>query len=352
MFRSPTAAALACLISFAGLSPSLAAPECPVPARGGPAADSAAATIGGQKITVAEVDARIAGELCKARVELAQKEAELRQQSTEQLIAEKLLEAEAKARGLAGVEALIAAEVVEPVSAPPDAELKAFYEANKARMGGASYDDMAPRIAEHLTGEARQARFEALVTGLRARSGVKLTLEPFRMKVEAKGPAKGPADAPVTIVSFADYECPYCAKAAASVAEAAAKFPGKVRLVFRDFPLDFHANAVPAAIAARCAGAQGKYYAMHDLLFADQQSLDPATFKAHAATLKLDAAKFDACFADPAHMAAINADHEAGKALGVEGTPAFFFNGIPLSGAQPAAAYEALIQAELDRARK
>lgn len=329
--------------------PALAAPDCPVPARGGPAAKSAAATIGGEKVTVGEVDTRIADALCKARVELAQKEAELRQQAIEQLVAERLLEAEAKKRGLDGVEALVTAEVVEPVAAPPEAEVKAFYEANKARMGGASFEDMAPRIAEHLTQEARQGRFEALVAGLREKGAVKITLEPFRLSVEAKGPSKGPADAPVTIVSFADYECPYCARAAESLEEARAKFPNKVRIVFRDFPLDFHPNAIPAAIAARCAGAQGQYYAMHDKLFADQKSLDPATLKAHAEALKLDAAKFEACFGDPSHLAAIGADQAAGKALGVEGTPAFFVNGIPMSGAQPTAAFVAAIEAELAR---
>lgn len=347
---SAFAACLACLALLGG--PALAAPDapkCPVPAAGGPAAGSAAAKLGDKTITVGEVDTRIARELCNARVELAQKEAELRQQALEQLIAERLLEAEAEARGLAGVEALIEAEVVKPVAAPPEAEVKAFYEANQARMGGASLQDMAPRIAEHLTQEARQGRFEALVAGLRQKGKVRVTLEPFRMKVEAKGPAKGPANAPVTVVSFADYECPYCAKAADNLEEAAAQFPGKVRLVFRDFPLDFHPNAVPAAIAARCAGAQGKYYPMHDKLFADQQSLDPATFKAHAAALGLDAKAFDACFADPTHLAAIAADQAAGKALGVEGTPAFFINGIPLSGAQPPAAFVNLIRAELDR---
>lgn len=345
MHRPPLAAALALFALSA--APALAGPTCPaIPS---PAAKSTAAKIGGETVTVADVDARVADQLCKARIELAKKEAELRQQALEELVAERLLEAEAKARGLAGVEALIEAEVVKPVAAPPEAEVRAFYTANQARMGGASFDDMAPRIAEHLTGEARQGRFDALVEQLREKAKVRVTLEPFRLPVEAVGPARGPADAPVTIVSFADYECPYCARAAESLEAAAAQFPGKVRVVFRDFPLEFHANAVPAAIAARCAGAQGKYYAMHDKLFADQKSLDPATFKGYAEALGLDGAKFDACFSDPKHLAGISADQQAGKALGVEGTPAFFVNGIPLSGAQPTAAFVAAIRAELER---
>lgn len=347
MSPMPSLALLAVLL---GASSAAAAPTCPITA--GPKASAPAAKVGKATITVGELDARIAEQLCSARVELAKKEAELRQQAIEQLIAERVLEAEAKKRGLAGVEALIEAEVVGPAAAPGDAEVRAFYDENQARMGGASYEEMAPRIIGHLTQEARQARFEAFVGGLREEAAVRITLEPFRMPVDATGPAKGPAKAPVTIVSFADYECPYCARAAESLEAARVKFGDKVRIVFRDFPLGFHQNAIPAAIAARCAGAQGKYYEMHDKLFADQKSLDPATFKAHAAAIGLDGAKFDACFADPTHMAAIAADQAAGKALGVEGTPAFFVNGIPMSGAQPTAAFVAAIEAELARKKK
>lgn len=341
----------ALLIAAALALPAVAAADgCPVTA--GPKAKAAAAVVAGQTITVGALDTRIADQLCKARVELARKEAELRQQALDQLIAERLLEAEAKARKLAGVEALIDAEVVQPVSAPAEAEIRAFYEQNQARMGGATFEQVSPQIAQHLTQQARQSRFEALVEGLREKAKVKVTLEPFRLPVEAKGPSRGPASAPVTIVSFADYECPYCARAAESLEAARAQFGDRVRVVFRDFPLEFHQNAVPAAIAARCAGAQGKYWAMHDKLFEDQRALDPPSLKAHAAAIGLDAAKFDACFADPQHLAAIAADQEAGKKLGVEGTPAFFVNGIPMSGAQPTEAFVAAIEAELARKKK
>lgn len=340
-------AALGLALAALSAPQSAAAQACKIP--DGPKAKATVARIGKKAVKLSELDARIADELCKARTELAKKQAELRQQALDQLIAERLLKAEAKARKLDGVEALIKAEVIDGTPAPSDAQVQAFFAANQDQMQGATLEQIGPRIRGHLHDQARQATFDALVEGLRVKGKVTVSLEPYRVQVEAKGPSRGPQDAVVTIVEFSDYECPFCAKAAASVEEARALFPDHVRVVMRDFPLDFHPNAVPAAIAARCAGAQGKYYEMHDKLFANQKQLDPATFKAHAQALGLDLGAFDACFADPQQLAAVAADHKAGAAVGVEGTPAFFVNGVPLGGAQPTSKFIELIEAELRR---
>ncbi|MCB9542294.1 MAG: thioredoxin domain-containing protein [Myxococcales bacterium] len=327
-----------------------AAEKCPLPPAQKPGA--VVARIGKTTVKLSELDAKLADDLCRLRVELAQKEADLRQRGLDQMVAERLIEAEAKKRGLADPEALIKAEVVDATPAPGDEEKRAFYAANQGQMGGATYEQIGPRIGEHLHQQARQARFDALVRRLRDEAKVETLLEPYRLPVAATGPARGPADAPITVVGFADYECPYCARAAESLAEAAAKFPGKVRIVFRDFPLDFHPNAVPAAIAARCAGAQGKYWEMHDLLFANQRALDATALRGHATALGLDGTKFEACMRDPAQIAAVAADEAAGKKLGVEGTPAYFVNGIPLSGAQPVEAFVTVFEQELARKGK
>jgi protein-disulfide isomerase len=187
------------------------------------------------------------------------------------------------------------------------------------------------------------------VNGLRQKHNAQDLLEPPRVKVDASGFAKGPKDAPITIVEFADYECGYCSRAMESINQVMAKYPGKIRLVYRDFPLEFHQNAVPASIAARCAGAQSKFWEMHTKLFENQSGLTVENFTKWAGELGLDMTKFDACSKDQMVMASIQADIQAGSSLGVSGTPAFFVNGVSLSGAQPPEAFIKIIDRELAR---
>lgn len=142
----------------------------------------------------------------------------------------------------------------------------------------------------------------------------------------AANPALGAADAPVTIVEFLDYQCPFCQKFALET------YPriktnyidtGKVRYVSRDFPLPQHERARPAAIAAACAGEQGRFWEMHDALLAGAGRLRDSDIAAHARTLGLDRARFDACRAEPRHAKRLNADYAAARAVGVSGTPNF-----------------------------
>jgi protein-disulfide isomerase len=174
-----------------------------------------------------------------------------------------------------------------------------------------------------------------------------------RYRAEIQGaPTKGGKDAPVTIVEWADFQCPFCARAEATLAEIMAAYGDQVRLVWRDQPLPFHDHALPAALAARAAGAQGKFWAMHDKLYADQQRLDPATFEKYAGELGLDLTRFKAAFDSKKLKAAIGADAAAGKKIGAMGTPAFFINGKFLSGAQPFEAFQGKIDAELENAHR
>jgi len=124
-------------------------------------------------------------------------------------------------------------------------------------------------------------------------------------------------------------------------------YPDKVKIVFRDFPLGFHSDAVPAAVAANCAGEQDKYWEMHDLLMSNQRALDEATLVSHANSLSLDMDKWATCRKDPAQTAEVQKDQEDGAKVGVTGTPAFFVNGIMLSGALPYEQFETIIEREL-----
>ena len=168
-----------------------------------------------------------------------------------------------------------------------------------------------------------------------------------RLKVAADGPAKGPDKAPVTIVEFSDFECPYCVKAEETVQEVLKTYEGKVRLVYRDFPLPFHPHAQKAAEAAHCAGDQGKYWDMHSALFSNQQALGAEDLKSHAKKLGLDSGKFDKCLDSGEKAALVEENKKAGAEVGVSGTPAFFVNGILISGAQPFSEFKSINDKEL-----
>lgn len=162
-------------------------------------------------------------------------------------------------------------------------------------------------------------------------------------------PARGPEDAPVVIVEFSDYQCPFCRRFRQQTFDRLFQAYGdKIRFVYRDFPLtQIHPEALNAAIAANCAGEQGQYWAYHDKLFEQAQGLSHDAYLAYAAELGLDMDAFQACLQDPAQKEEVLADRDAGAQLGVTGTPTFFINGIPVVGAQPFEVFQQIIEGEL-----
>ena len=173
-----------------------------------------------------------------------------------------------------------------------------------------------------------------------------------RIRVDVAGaPARGPADAPITIVEWSDFQCPFCARVEETLTRLRQEYPDKLRFVWRDMPLPFHEQARPAAMAARAAGAQGKFWAMHDRLYADHVTpLGRERFEKEAAELGLDGKRFRAALdAQDAKdgKGAIDADILAGTKAGATGTPTFFINGKVLTGAQPYETFKARIDDEL-----
>ena len=161
---------------------------------------------------------------------------------------------------------------------------------------------------------------------------------------------KGDKDAPVTIVEWSDYECPFCARFyTQTYGQILTKYieTGKVKLIYRDFPLGFHPQAQKAAEAAECAGEQGKYYDMHDKLFEEGVQGGVATFKNYAKEIKLDQSKFDKCLDSGAMASEVAKDMTDGQAAGIQGTPGFVINGQLVSGAQPFQVFEQVIEAAL-----
>jgi len=161
---------------------------------------------------------------------------------------------------------------------------------------------------------------------------------------------KGEEDAPVTIVEFSDYECPFCTRFYTDTfGQLKTKYidTGKVKFVYRDFPLSFHQNAQKAAEAAECAGEQNKYYEMHNKLFEDGVSGGVTAFKGYAEEIGLDTNEFNSCLDSGKMAAEVKKDFNDGAKFGVSGTPAFFINGKLLTGAQPIQAFEQMIEQEL-----
>jgi protein-disulfide isomerase len=177
------------------------------------------------------------------------------------------------------------------------------------------------------------------------------TVGPVDVSVD-DDPALGPEDAPVTIVEFADFQCPYCATFnTQTLPQILSNYGDRVRFVYRDFPLtSLHANALKAAEASECADDQGAYWKYHDLLFQNQSALDDASLKGYAASLGLDTATFDDCLDSDKQQSEIQKDFQDGNTAGVQGTPSFFVNGMPLVGAQPYSAFQAAIEAALKEA--
>jgi protein-disulfide isomerase len=174
------------------------------------------------------------------------------------------------------------------------------------------------------------------------------TVGPVDVSVD-DDPAQGAEDAAVTIIEFSDFQCPYCARFdTETLPQILSNYGDRVRFVYRDFPLtSLHANAVKAAEASECADDQGKYWEYHDLLFQNQSALDDASLKSYAASLGLDTAAFDECLDSDSKVSEIQKDFQDGSAAGVQGTPAFFVNGILIEGAQPYTVFQSAIEAAL-----
>jgi len=339
----------AVLLVLAPLAVSCGRSSVPPPAAArssAPAASpsGAVAEVNGVAIPASELDERVYNRLASLR----QQEYDVRRQTLDELIAERLVAAEAGKRGISA-EQLLKQEVDKKVELPEQKQLETIYEQNKLRFGSAPKAEAVARIKEILTQRAVADRRAAYEKELRRAAKVTVRLEPPRTEVAipAGAPATGPKDAPVTIVEFTDYQCPYCHQSQRAIDEVLTRYSGKVRLVHLDFPLDIHPEAVAAARAARCAGEQGKFWEFHRSLMTQNGSMDEDDLKGRAKKLELKESAFGTCLASARHDEAIQAELHQGTELGVNGTPAYFVNGRMLSGSQPVEAFADVIDAEL-----
>jgi protein-disulfide isomerase len=309
--------------------------------------------VGEWTVTLADVDQRAlsldAGQFRSLRLRDALHEA--RRQTLDALIAERLIDLEASRRAIS-TEDLLEQEVERRIAPVTDTEVSAWYEQNRARVNNAPLESVAGNIRDFLERSRRQEAVNRLVSSLTAKTTVTVALEPPRdpITVAADEPARGPADAPVEIVVYSDFQCPYCGRVVPALEKVLEANSETVRLVFRDFPITaIHPLAVGAAIAARCAHEQGKFWEYHDRLFANQGRLANEDLKQHAAALGLDAEQFSSCLDQEKTRPLVEEAAASGERLGISATPAFFINGRLLSGAQPYEAFQSIIDDELQR---
>lgn len=306
------------------------------------------ATVNGQPITAAELEPLIAAKLLPVR----QREYDVTMEAIHEIAFERLVAAEAAHRAMT-VEELLKVEVADRAPQPTEDEIKLMLRYLAARLPP---DPAEARkvVVESLRNQKVQERQAAFRESLFARGNVVANVLPPRARVTVapNDPVRGDNDSPVTILEFSDFQCPYCVRSQPTISRLTAEFEGRVRLVFKQFPLtQIHENAQVAAEASLCAGDQKKFWEMHDWLFANTSSMSRDDIVKAAPGLGLDPAVFGRCIDEHHHAKDVEADIQEGLRIGVTGTPAFFVNGRLISGGGYEA-FAAIVQQELALAAK
>ena len=322
--------------------------------RPGPAdaSSSPAASVGDRVFTTAEVDARWTADAPSQHAQVAQALYNARRAALDALIDEYLLDRAARARSLTR-EAFELEETTRLMRPVTEQEMAEGYAQIGKAMGWRTLQEAAPFLRELLEGERRKAALAELLSTLRkSEPALRINLDPPRRTVEVgpEDPADGPATAPVTIVEFADFQCPFCGQLAPTLRRIREQYGDQVRLIWKDFPLaQIHPRASQAAEAARCASDQGRFWEYHDRLFTNQQALEAPALKQYATDAGLDAAKFNACLDSSKYGQKVRDALAVGAGLGVGSTPTTYINGRMVSGAQPYEAFAVVIDDELAR---
>lgn len=317
------------------------------------APDEVVATVGSASITLAQVDEKALQQSTGTfgAMKLSQALFEARRIAIDELVEDALLDQDAVALKLDKAQ-LVQQEITSKVVPPSDDEAAVWYGQNQPRLQGATLEQAGAAIKAYLVQQRTLAAREAYMNGLRAKTAIRVTLDPPRQVIaKADRPTRGPANAPVEIIEFSDFQCPFCLNAFPTVNQVLSTYGDRIRFVYRHYPLANHPRARPAAEAAQCAHEQGKFWEYHDRLFGNQALLGDDDLKQHAALLGLDAAQFNACYDSQKYKADVDQDIRAGDEAGVSGTPAFYINGRMLSGAQPFEAFKRIIDEELNAKR-
>jgi protein-disulfide isomerase len=330
-----------------GLSPSTSAEAVAAPASSG--GGNVIGTFGSERVERTQLNGGEAQKLYDAELQVYNAAEQILVQRYVTQFFEKLK----TERKFASIEEAQAAYFNDKVSVSAKA-VEDFLEENKANpaLQKIPEGERAGQVRAFLEGREREGAFRQLVEAARSSGSIRVALSrPVEPKLNVDDGGNyylGPKDAKVTIVEFADFQCPFCARMVPTLKEIVEQYKGKVRWVFRDLPLrEIHPEALPSAVAANCAGAQGKYFDMHHALFENYRTLSSTLYKELAAKMSLDMQKFEACLKDPKMEAEVLRDAAEAANLGVNGTPAYFVNGRKLGGAVDRAEFARLIDGEL-----
>ncbi len=351
---SPVGAALVVTVMLSactGAESSAGSAGSAASATSSPGSDEVLARIDGEPVTMADVEDMLGEQLDQMEFKYRLQRHQLIERALERVVRRRLLETAAEASGVSGQQLL--EEQVGPTAVSPD-EVEAWYRENAAALGGRSLEELRPRIRQFLVQTKRERALEGFAEELEEDRNVEYLLEPFRVELNNEGsPATGPEDAPITLVEFSDFECPFCGRFFPTYERIKQEYGDRLRIVFRQYPLrEIHPNAYGAALASLCAHEQGRFWEMHDLMFQEQDRLDRESLQQKAGRLGLDTERFNECMQSQRYAEQIQRDLQAGDRVGVDGTPALFVNGIPVpGGAVPYDVLANVIEEELSRQR-
>ena len=290
--------------------------------------DRVVAQFQGQTVTYGDLYRERRGAFEGARRRHQKEIYELEQRELETWIIERLVKKAAEAKGL--TERTYFAEVAKPTEVT-DEEMRAFYK-EQVMKTGRSFEEVEDKLRDYLTAQKSQDLIRKEIDRLKKEAGVEIDIpapDAVKATFELTGrPVKGNSTATVTIVEFSDFQCPYCSRANATVAEIMKAYPNDVRVYFLHFPLAMHPEAMPAAVASHCAHQQGKFWTMHDAIFENQRALSSKKLEELAKMVGLDMTQYAACVKNPQTLAFVKADMKQGEVAGVQGTPTFFINGV------------------------
>jgi protein-disulfide isomerase len=314
-----------------------------------------AARVGDRAITVRDLDDRWKNEDPGAKAQAEQAIYDGRKAALDAIVADMLVADAAKAKGVTP-EAFVQAEVGRRIKPVSDTDVRNFYVQNSERMQGRSFEQMSSAIQQFLQDQQQTTAKQDLIAELKkAGPAIRVVMDSPRttITVNPDDPSEGKADAPVTLVEYSDFQCPFCLRVMPTLKQLRAKYGDKIRVVWKDFPLtQIHPQAFVAAQAGNCAREQGKFWELHDKMFGNQSALQPDALKKYAADAGLDAAKFNQCLDSSKYEARVQDALSAGGRLGITSTPTVFVNGRIVSGAQPIEVFQSVIDDELARGGK
>jgi protein-disulfide isomerase len=290
--------------------------------------DRVVALCGKDMLRASELEDLVSGKLMRLKAE----EYRLKRIVVDQWIASRLLEQAASERDLT-VEAFLRAEVDDRVPEVSDVEARAVIESSGDRFRDMPISQAITSVQQDMRQRRVAKRKQDVLAALQQATKVEVYLHQPRVAVATFGrPSKGPSNAPITIVVFADFECPYCSRLKPVLDRLLTDFSSSVRVVHRHFPLENHVNAIKAAEAAECASQQNQFWQMHDLLFANQRQLQPGDLKRYAGSLGLNQDQFAECLDSSTGAPIWQHDKNDAESYGVSGTPTLFVNGRMLPG--------------------